>query len=147
MNVDQDIHSKTGEIVKKTTRPKNHFSEGTLISALKNVSKLIDDPNLKKKLNETSGIGTEATRADIIEKLISRDYIKRKKSLLISTEKGRKLISLLPNNMTSAGMTAIWETKLSEIESGNLDLKDFLFDMEDVVDSMVSKLERQKEIS
>ena len=93
-----------------------------------------------------SGIGTEATRADIIEKLISRDYIK-KKPLLISTEKGRKLISLLPNNMTSAGMTTIWETKLSEIESGNLDLKDFLFDMEDVVDSMVTKLERQKEIS
>ena len=58
MNVDQDIHSKTGEIVKKTTRPKNHFSEETLISALKNVSKLIDDPNLKKKLNSgKSAIG------------------------------------------------------------------------------------------
>jgi len=99
---------------KKTTPPK-HFDEGSLVTALANISKYYDDPEIKKILKDAKGIGTEATRADIIVNLGKRGYVKTVKKKIISTEKGRFIISQLKGNIKSAVMTAAWENKLTEM--------------------------------
>lgn len=107
----------SAEIKQKKTTPLPRYNEGSLISAMKNVAKMVDNPGLKKILKEESGIGTEATRADIIEKLLSRDYIKREKKYLVSTKKGRDLIDLVPDVFRDPVTTALWGQQLDDIAS------------------------------
>ncbi len=141
LSVGDPAQSIDTQTLSKKTKPPARFTEGTLIAAMKNVAKFVDNPELKKTLKETSGIGTEATRADIIEKLLARDYINRNKKQLISTRKGRSLIKILPVNMTNPGTTALWEQTLDDIATGDEQLHDFLLDQEDILDFMLEDLE------
>jgi DNA topoisomerase-3 len=127
-------------VLTKKTKPLAHFSEGTLIAAMKNIAQWVDDPHLKKTLKGTAGIGTEATRADMIEKLLCRGYIERKKKQLLSTERGRALIDILPPQIKSPGTTALWEQTLDDIAKDNARLNDFLLDQEDVLEFMLEDL-------
>jgi len=112
--------------VKKTSPPKR-YTDGTLIAAMTNVYKLVEDPEIRKRLKETAGIGTEATRAGIIETLIKRSFIQKKAKALISTESARKLIAALGDSMvTSPGMTGLFEQHLDSISNGSLDPEKFL---------------------
>lgn len=88
----------SAEIQAKQTQPPAHHTEGTLIQAMKSVARMVTDPRLKQILRDTAGIGTEATRASIIETLVQRAYVVRqgRKKLLVSTPKGRMLIDALP---------------------------------------------------
>ena len=129
----------------KQTKPPSRFTEGSLITAMKNVAKYIDDPALKRTLRETSGIGTEATRADIIEKLITREFIDRKKKQLISTERGRALIDIVPDKIKNPGTTAVWEQTLDDIASREASLSDFLLDQEDILDFMLEDIADKRE--
>ncbi len=131
-------------IAEKQTKPAARFTEGTLIAAMKNIAKFVDEPELKKTLRESAGIGTEATRADIIDKIISRGFVERKKKLLISTEKGRSLISLLPDKIKNPGTTAMWEQALEDIANGKGKIDDFLLDQEDILDFMLEDLKKLK---
>ena len=124
----------------KKTKPPARFTEGTLISAMKSIAKYVDDVNLKRVLKETAGIGTEATRANIIETLLSREFLCKKGKQLISTEKGRRLIELLPNSITSAATTALWEQQLESIAEGTAQLNDFLDDQIDALQGMIEQL-------
>ncbi len=105
------------EILKKKTSPKKRYTEATLLSTMENISRQIEDDELKEYIKE-KGLGTPATRAGIIEGLIKRNYIKREKKNLISTDYGRNLIKVVPEEIKSAETTAKWEEKLIEIEKG-----------------------------
>ncbi len=114
------------KIEDKKTKPPAPFTEGTLIGAMESIGRYVQDPKLKKVLRETSGIGTQATRAAIIETLIKRDYVKRDVKKLLSTEKGRRLIDLLPDVVKDPSTTARWEQDLEDMASGGLDKEYFL---------------------
>ncbi|CAK0768758.1 DNA topoisomerase III [Gammaproteobacteria bacterium] len=111
----------------KQTRPPPHYTEGTLIAAMKNVGRSVADPKLKKVLKETSGIGTEATRASIIEILIKRNFLVREgKRYLHSTPTGQALVDALPEAVKDPATTALWEQGLDEIARGEATLEPFL---------------------
>lgn len=109
----------------RTAAPKP-LTEGDLIKAMKNVAKLVNDPRLKQKLRDTTGIGTEATRAGIIKGLIDRGYLLKKKRALIASAAAHTLIEAIPAAVADPGMTAIWEQALDEIEAGRLTLDAFV---------------------
>ncbi len=109
----------------RTTAPKP-LTEGELIKAMKNVAKLVSDPRLKQKLRDTTGIGTEATRASIIKGLIDRGYLLKSKRALKASAAAHTLIEAVPAAVADPGMTAIWEQALDEIEAGRLSLEAFV---------------------
>lgn len=117
---------QSGKILTKLTQPPPRFTEGTLITAMKNIAQYLDDLDAKKILKETAGIGTEATRANIIETLLKREYFERKGKQLISTQKGRKLIELLPEIVTNPLLTAKWESYLEDIVQNKATLEAFM---------------------
>jgi DNA topoisomerase-3 len=125
---------------RRITQPAPSFTEGTLIAAMKSIAKYVDNPQLKKVLKDTAGIGTEATRANILETLISREYIKRQGKELISTEKGRNLIQKLPPSITNPATTALWEQVLDGIANGCSEVTDFIDDQTDTLTGMLEQL-------
>lgn len=118
----------SAEVEAKQTKPPQAYSEGTLIQAMKSIGQLVQDPRLRKVLKETSGIGTEATRAAIIETLMLRQYIEHqgKKKRLVSTAKGRLLVDAVPEPIKDPAMTALWEQALEEIAMGKSLLAPFM---------------------
>lgn len=134
-------------IADKQTKPPSRFTEGTLIAAMKSVAKYVEGAAAKKILKETAGIGTEATRAGILETLLFRGYLERKKKQLISTEKGRRLVDLLPDRITNPATTAVWEEELGAIAAGKGDLSAFLQQQQTVLQAAIAELsasQRQK---
>lgn len=126
LSVHEKVDYQDHRIDAKRTKPPAHFTEGTLIDAMKNIGKWVEEPEFKKILKNTAGIGTEATRATIIEVLLKREYIIRKGKLLLSTDKGKQLIATLPGKMTEPALTARWEQALDEVSTGQLTLETFL---------------------
>ena len=104
-------------VVEKSTTPPKPFTEDTIVVAMKNVARTIDNAKDKKILKEVGGIGTSATRGAIIETLKNRGYVVSNKTILSSTLTARDFIAHLPKSITSVITTALWESKLSEIES------------------------------
>lgn len=108
------------DVQAKQTKPPSRFTDGTLIEAMSNIHKFVEDPDAKAKLKETSGIGTEATRANILETLLKRGFIERKGKTMVSTAAGRALIRALPDVLTNPVTTAQWEDVLSGIAEGRV---------------------------
>lgn len=110
------------------TKPPARFNEATLLSAMENPAKYMDNNSqiLAKTLGETGGLGTVATRADIIEKLFNSFLIEKKGKDIYITSKGKQLLNLVPSELKSPEMTADWELKLSKIAAGNLKYNDFI---------------------
>ena len=123
----------------KKTQPPAHYTEGTLIAAMKHVSRLVEDPRLQKRLKETAGIGTEATRAGIIETLLQRGFVQTRKKHLIATDTGCALIDALPAPVTDPGTTALWEQALEDIAEGRRDPEEFLKQQADWVGVLVAR--------
>ena len=97
------------------TAPPARYTEATLLTAMEHPQGQVSDKNLQKILQETSGLGTPATRADIIEKLFSSFYIERQGKTLVPTSKGIQLVGLAPAELRSAELTARWEDRLARI--------------------------------
>lgn len=114
------------QIQAKQTKPPAHYTEGTLIGAMKNIASQITDERLRRILKDTAGLGTEATRSGIIATLIQRGFLASKKKQLVSTDAGRALISILPPAITNPDTTAAWEQALDEISAGRMTLDDFV---------------------
>ncbi|SFP43649.1 DNA topoisomerase-3 [Geopseudomonas sagittaria] len=108
------------------TQPPKPFTEGDLIKAMKNVAKLVDDPRLKQKLKDTTGIGTEATRAGIIQGLLDRGYLTKQGKALAATPAAFSLIDAVPRPIADPGTTAIWEQALDMVQSGEMPLEEFV---------------------
>lgn len=116
-----DIHLKD-----LWTQPPKPYTEGDLIKAMKNVAKLVDDPRLKQKLKDTTGIGTEATRAGIIQGLLDRGYLIKQGKALSATPAAFSLIDAVPRAIADPGTTAIWEQALDMVQSGEMSLDEFV---------------------
>lgn len=97
------------------TVPPARFNDGSLINGMTNVHRLVDDLEAKKRLQDVKGIGTEATRANILETLVGRGFLKRDKKHLISTELGRALIHSINPKMVDPALTAMWENAFDSI--------------------------------
>jgi DNA topoisomerase-3 len=108
------------------TQPPKPFTEGDLIKAMKNVAKLVEDPLLKQKLKDTTGIGTEATRASIIQGLLDRGYLIKNGKALAATPAAFSLIDAVPRAIADPGTTAIWEQALDMVQSGEMSLEEFV---------------------
>ena len=108
------------EITEHKTKPKSLYTEATLLSAMENAGKEVEDAESKKAMAEC-GIGTPATRANIIETLILRDYIRRDKKVIIPTEKGLAVYEIVKDKkIANAEMTGAWELALAAIEAGKM---------------------------
>ena len=120
-----DVVLKKGQ-----TKPPARFNEGTLLSAMENPHKYISvSKEAAKTLGETGGLGTVATRADIIEKLFNSFVIEKKGKEIIPTSKGKQLIDLVPKDLKSPLLTAKWESQLDEIAKGKRDNNLFIKEM------------------
>lgn len=119
-------------------RPPARYTEATLLSAMENPSKQITDKNLKAVISQTSGLGTPATRADIIEKLFDNFSIERVGKEIHPTAKGKQLIKIVPPDLKSAELTAKWEQQLQNISKGTADKNRFIKEMREYSTSLVS---------
>ncbi|WP_129140361.1 DNA topoisomerase III [Modicisalibacter coralii] len=99
----------------KETRPPEPFTDASLIKAMMNIARYVDDPAVKRTLRDTDGLGTEATRAGIVETLLDRGYLVRQGGALRATRTGQALIAALPDAATRPERTALWEQRLRAI--------------------------------
>ncbi|EJH1494787.1 DNA topoisomerase III [Salmonella enterica] len=121
------------------TKPPAPYNDGTLIAAMTNAAAFVTDAALKKVLKENAGIGTEATRAGIIDTLVKRGFLVREKKALRSTPLGRSLVDVLPGTLTNPGLTALWEQMLDEVAAGKVSLDDFMAKQSQWVSQLVAQ--------
>jgi DNA topoisomerase III len=124
------------------TNPPGRFNEGTLLSAMENPKKFMKDSNkdLLHTIHEAGGLGTVATRADIIEKLFNSGVIEPKGKEIVITSKGKQLLDLAPLELQSPTLTAEWEQKLEKIANGSLNKQEFLKEIKDYTKKSVSEI-------
>ena len=136
----QALTLKGIKITEGKTKPPARYTEATLLSAMENPSKQITDKTLKAVIESTSGLGTPATRADIIEKLFDNFSIERVGKEIHPTAKGKQLVRIVPEDLKSATLTAKWEQQLQNISQGKQSMKKFIGEMRDYSTSLVSKV-------
>ncbi|MGL5393474.1 MAG: DNA topoisomerase, partial [Shewanella sp.] len=115
LTLGQILHCQRGELVEKHTQPPKAFNDASLLGAMTGISRYVTDPEIRKILKDTDGLGTEATRAGIIELLFKRGFLQRVGKTIVSTEVGKALINSLPASATTPDMTALWEASLNSI--------------------------------
>ena len=113
------------KILDKITKPPMRFTPSTLLQAMKEIFKFVRDDSLKKSLKDCSGIGTEATRAGIIEKLQSQNFLKLDNKFLIPTEKAFHAVKILPPELIFPDLTAVWENQLENVANRKISLDSF----------------------
>jgi DNA topoisomerase III len=122
----------------KKTRPPKRFTEATLLTAMETAGRTLDDRELSEAMKD-SGLGTPATRAEIIETLLRRLYIERQGKALVATDKGVRLIQVVHPHVKSPAMTGQWEAHLKRIQRGEAQLAGFLEGIEAYVTEVVGK--------
>nr|WP_314492112.1 DNA topoisomerase 3 [uncultured Chryseobacterium sp.] len=140
LKIGDELKISQADLQEKTTRPPKLLSEADLLSAMENAGRSIEDKEAQKALVNI-GIGTPATRASIIETLLSRNYIIRKSKALIPTEKGLKVYGLVKDQkIANVQMTAEWEMALDKIEKGELSSEQFITDIKDYTKEITKEL-------
>ena len=131
------------ELKEGQTSPPKHFTEDTLLHSMETAS-----ADSMPEDAERQGIGTPATRAAIIEKLVAKGFLERKgdkkTKVLLPTDKGKALITVMPEEIQSADMTADWETKLLRVERGEMEPETFMTEINDMISSLVNTTEAVK---
>ncbi|MBX2875323.1 MAG: DNA topoisomerase 3 [Saprospiraceae bacterium] len=131
-------------VEKKTQAPKN-YTEATLLRAMETAGKKVDDEELRE-LMKANGIGRPSTRANIIETLFKRQYIRRQKKSILATETGIQLIGVIKNDLLkSASLTGQWEKQLREIEGGSFPAPQFIDNMRTMVAALVKEVQEDRE--
>lgn len=132
----QSVNKTTGE-----TTPPPRFTEASLLQAMENPAKYFNMDNAHSKiLSESGGLGTVATRADIIDKLFNTFYLEKNGQAIKITSKGRQLLDLAPEILKSPVTTAVWEKQLEQIERGELDKQKFIGDMKKHTKDIVAEV-------
>lgn len=117
LQIGQPVHVERLELRAGETSPPRPYTDATLLAAMKNAGRSLEDRDLARAMR-TSGLGTPATRAETIERLIRTDYVERQRKQLRSTEKGRALIAVAAAPLKDPALTAQWEQQLKEVEEG-----------------------------
>jgi DNA topoisomerase-3 len=145
------VKGETGEhqpdLAEKQTQPPKYYSEATLLRAMETAGKQVDDDELRELMKE-NGIGRPSTRANIIETLFKRRYIKKEKKRLVATITGVQLIDTIQNELLkSAELTGQWEKKLKDIELGNFEVNQFMAELKNMVVGIVWDVKARKNIN
>ena len=130
------------QLTEGKTKPPAHFTEATLLSAMENPVRFLStkDQEAAKTLGETGGLGTVATRADIIEKLFHTFLMEKRGNDIYITSKAKQLLSLVPEDLKKPELTADWEKKLSEIAQGSLKKEGFLEEIRDYTQELIREI-------
>lgn len=128
----QTFESVETKVSEHTTQPPKHFTEDSLLSAMERAGSEDMDDDVERK-----GLGTPATRADIIEKLVKDGFVKRDKKQMVPTEDGIKLITVLPDVVKSPKLTADWENALTLVAKGEMESEDFMAGIEMMVSDLI----------
>ncbi len=138
---DEQVQTRKIASARKETKPPRRYSDASLLGAMETAGKLVDDDELREAMKD-SGIGTPATRAAIIERLITVGYLERDGRALVATEKGLNVIRLLNEHaLTSPGLTGSWEQRLGKIERGEDSRKQFMSDIAGFAQETVKELD------
>ena len=133
-------------MVERETKPPKRYTDATLLSAMKNAGRQIDDDDLAAAMKE-SGLGTPATRAEMIEKLIRIEVAERQKKSLVPTAKGKALIGAVAPPLKSPELTGQWEQRLKEIEEGKYGAEDFYRSILTFVDELLVQVRQGPALS
>ncbi|PSW03605.1 DNA topoisomerase III [Photobacterium lipolyticum] len=131
---------RNGEIKDKMTEPPKAFTEATLLQAMTGIARFVSDTSLKKILRDTDGLGTEATRAGILELLFKRQLLKRQAKNIHATEAGRGLVYALPDEATYPDMTAHWEHQLQDMADKKCAYQPFMDALQQQVHQLMDKV-------
>lgn len=130
----------TPSLLEKMTQAPKHYTEATLLRAMETAGKMVEDEGLRD-LMKANGIGRPSTRANIIETLFRREYMRRQKKLIIATETGVQLIDIIQNELLkSPELTGQWEKQLRDIENGSHSAKQFIGDMQTMVKKLTEEV-------
>lgn len=138
----EEVECTHGQLIEKQTTPPKHLNDATLLSAMTGIARYVNDVSIKKVLRETDGLGTEATRAGIIELLFKRQFLERKGKDIRATQVGRELITALPKQMVIPDMTAHWESQLNAICQREMKYTDFMQPLTDSLYQLVQEVQQ-----
>jgi len=133
------LHCERGELLEKVTQPPKHFTDATLLAAMTGIARFVTDAALRKVLKETDGLGTEATRAGIIELLFRRNFLRREGKSIHATETGCALFDSLPEQATLPDMTARWEAQLNDISQRVIAYQSFMEPLTENLDQLITQ--------
>ncbi len=138
----------SSEVIEKQTQPPPRYTDASILSVMANAHKVVTDANLKKILKENAGIGTPATRAQILSVLLKRQYLKKYGKVYVPTPKAFHLIDILKGEkVASAEYTAVWEQELEKIAKGeSKDVSKFINDIKSYVIHFINKIKNQNKI-
>ena len=141
LEIDEEVDTTEVESLEKETKPPRRYSDASLLGAMETAGKLVDDDELREAMKD-SGIGTPATRAAIIERLIDVGYIEREGRALMPTEKGMNVIRLLDGHqLTEPALTGEWEHRLEQIQEGTETRTKFMADIKEFAVGTISELD------
>ncbi|MBD2780089.1 DNA topoisomerase III [Xenorhabdus szentirmaii] len=132
-----ELFCEKGEVVERQTQPPRPFTDATLLSAMTGIARFVQDKALKKVLRATDGLGTEATRAGIIELLFKREFLYKKGRNIHATPAGRALIHVLPDMAVLPDMTAHWEARLTQISEKQFRYQDFMLPLQETLQQLI----------
>ncbi|WP_166422435.1 DNA topoisomerase III [Paraglaciecola sp. 20A4] len=138
----QSLDCIDSQLVEKQTSPPKHFTEATLLAAMTGIARYVHDANIKKILKDTDGLGTEATRASIIDLLFKRQFMQKNGKEIHATATGKALINALPSESTRPDMTAIWEANLDKISQRKMRYQDFMQPLTHTIGELINASQR-----
>lgn len=137
----EEVHCQQADLKEKQTTPPKYFTDATLLSAMTGIARYVTDASIKKVLRDTDGLGTEATRAGIIELLFKRQFLTRKGKDIRATEVGTQLICSLPARMTIPDMTAHWESQLEAISQKEIKYAQFIVPITQSIYDLINEVQ------
>lgn len=126
VKINELVQCINAQLIEKQTSPPKYFNDASLLSAMTGIARYVQDSSIKKIMRETDGLGTEATRAGIIELLFKRQFLKRNGKEIRATDVGKELITGLPEKMVVPDMTAHWESQLESINQREMTYNNFM---------------------
>ena len=140
----ESVQCTDTELLSKETQPPKYFTDATLLSAMTGIARFVKDPEIKKILRETDGLGTEATRAGIIELLFKRQFLTRQGKTIRATQIGKNLILSLPESVSMPDMTAHWELQLEEISKKEFSYQQFMYQLNCSLLTLIEQLKNSR---
>ena len=134
-----EVSLREMNVQEKITKPPKRFNLSSIIEAMKNIHHFVREETLKAQMKECSGIGTEATRAGILDELVQGRFLRVEKNMLYSTNIAEKLFDALPESLAYPDITAIWEDKLARIAKHNFSAESFLNSTTDFVKTLLGE--------
>ena len=139
LKVGDILQCSDSQVIEKETSPPKSFTDATLLGAMTGIARFVTDKAIKKVLKDTDGLGTEATRASIIELLFKRQFLVRQGKDIKATATGFALIDALPTEATTPDMTALWEANLNKISEKQLSYQQFMTPLLSNLEQLISE--------